>query len=87
MTTNITRNKMIADVLFIADHFIMVTTVETNYSPDQSDIEREAWNRLIAEYGINWVSMTQRYINNVSIEIMQDIPTVGDITDTGTEGE
>jgi hypothetical protein len=78
---------MIADVLFIADHFIMVTTVETNYSPDQSDIEREAWNRLIAEYGINWVSMTQRYINNVSIEIMQDIPTVGDITDTGTEGE
>jgi len=78
---------MIADVLFIADHFVMVTTVETDYSPDQRDIEREAWNRLSAEYGIDWVAMTQRYINNVSIEIMQDIPTVGDITDTGTEGE
>ena len=78
---------MIADVLFIANHFVMVTTVETDYSPDQRDIEREAWNRLSAEYGIDWVAMTQRYINNVSIEIMQDIPTVGDITDTGTEGE
>jgi len=78
---------MIADVLFIADHFVMVTTVETDYSPDQRDVEREAWNRLSAEYGIDWVAMTQRYINNVSIEIMQDIPTVGDITDTGTEGE
>jgi hypothetical protein len=78
---------MIADVLFIADHFVMVTTIETDYSPDQRDVEREAWNRLSAEYGIDWVAMTQRYINNVSIEIMQDIPTVGDITDTGTEGE
>jgi len=78
---------MIADVLFIADHFVMVTTVETDYSPDQRDIEREAWNRLSAEYGIDWVAMTQRYINNVSIEIMQDIPTVGDITDTGTEND
>jgi len=78
---------MIADVLFMADHFVMVTTVETDYSPDQRDVEREAWNRLSAEYGIDWVAMTQRYINNVSIEIMQDIPTVGDITDTGTEGE
>ena len=78
---------MIADVLFIADHFVMVTTVETDYSPDQRDIEREAWNRLSAEYGIDWVAITQRYINNVSIEIIQDIPTVGDITDTGTEGE
>ena len=71
----------------MADHFVMVTTVETDYSPDQRDIEREAWNRLSAKYGIDWVAMTQRYINNVSIEIMQDIPTVGDITDTGTEGE
>jgi hypothetical protein len=78
---------MIADVLFIADHFVMVTTIETDYSPDQRDVEREAWNRLSAEYGIDWVAMTQRYINNVSIEIMQDIPIVGDITDTGTEGE
>jgi len=80
---------MIADVLFIADHFVMVTTIETDYSPDQRDVEREAWNRLSAEYGIDWVAMTQRYINNVSIEVVPgtSTPTPGDITDTGTEGE
>ena len=78
---------MIADVLFIADHFVMVTTVETDYSPDTRDVEKAAWDRLSAEYGIDCVGMTRQFINNVSIEIVQDIPTVGDITDTGTEGE
>ena len=78
---------MIADVLFMADHFIMVTTVQTDYSPDIRDVEKAAWDRLGAEYGIDWVGMTRQFINKMSIEILQDIPTVGDITDTGTEGE
>ena len=78
---------MIADVLFMADHFIMVTTVQTDYSPDIRDVEKAAWDRLGAEYGIDWVRMTRQFINKVSIEIVQDIPTIGDITDTGTEGE
>ena len=78
---------MIADVLFMADHFIMVTTVQTDYSPDIRDVEKAAWDRLSAEYGIDWVGMTRQFINKMSIEILQDIPTVGDITDTGTEGE
>ena len=78
---------MIADVLFMADHFIMVTTVQTDYSPDIRDVEKAAWDRLSAEYGIDWVGMTRQFINKVSIEIVQDIPTIGDITDTGTEGE
>ena len=77
---------MMADVLFVADHFVMVTTIETDYSPDQRDIENAAWDRLSAEYGAEWVSMTNRFIKSVSIEVVQDIPTVGDITDTGTEG-
>ena len=78
---------MMADVLFMADHFVMVTTIEIDYSPDQRDVENAAWDRLGAEYGIDWVGMTRQFINKVSIEIMQDIPTPGDITDTGTEGD
>ena len=78
---------MIADVLFMADHFVMVTTIKIDYSPDQREVEKAAWDRLSAEYGIDWVGMTRQFIKNVSIEVMQDIPTVGDITDTGTEGE
>jgi hypothetical protein len=78
---------MQADVLFVADHFVMVTTIEIDYSPDQRDVENAAWDRLGAEYGIDWVGMTRQFINKVSIEIMQDIPTPGDITDTGTEGD
>ena len=78
---------MIADVLFMADHFVMVTTIEVDYNPDQREIENAAWDRLSAEYGDEWVSMTNRFIKNVSIEVVQDIPTIGDITDTGTEGE
>jgi hypothetical protein len=78
---------MQADVLFVADHFVMVTTIEVDYSPDQREVEKQAWDRLGAEYGIDWVGMTQQFIKNVSIEVMRDIPTIGDITDTGTEGE
>jgi len=78
---------MQADVLFVADHFVMVTTIEIDYSPDQREVEKQAWDRLSAEYGIDWVGMTRQFINKVSIEILQDIPTIGDITDTGTEGE
>jgi hypothetical protein len=77
---------MMADVLFVADHFVMVTTIEIDYSPDQREVEKQAWDRLSAEYGIDWVGMTRQFIKNVSIEVVQDIPTVGDITDTGTEG-
>jgi hypothetical protein len=77
---------MMADVLFVADHFVMVTTIETDYSPDQRDIENAAWDRLSAEYGAEWVSMTNRFIKSVSIEVVQDIPTVGDPADAGLDG-
>ena len=77
---------MIADVLFVADHFIMVTTIEVDYSPDQREVEKQAWDRLGAEYGIDWVGMTRQFINKVSIEIVQDIPTVGDPADAGLDG-
>ena len=61
---------MIADVLFMADHFVMVTTVDVDYSPDHRDVERQAWDRLGAEYGIDWVGMTKQFIKQVSIEVV-----------------
>ena len=62
--------QITADVLFAADHFIMVTTVEVDYSPDQRDVEKAAWDRLGAEYGIDWVGMTKQFIKQVSIEVV-----------------
>jgi hypothetical protein len=64
-------SQITADVLFAADHFVMVTTVEVNYSPDQRDVEKAAWDRLSAEYGIDWVGITKQFIKQVSIEIVQ----------------
>jgi hypothetical protein len=65
----------------MADHFIMVTTIETVYSPDTRDVEKAAWDRLSAEYGIDWVGMTKQFIKQVSIEVVTDKPepTVNDI--------
>lgn len=65
-------SQITADVLFVADHFIMVTTVEVVYSPDQRDIEKAAWDRLSAEYGIDWVGMTKQFIKTVSIEVIKE---------------
>ena len=73
--------SIMTDVLFMADHFVMVTTIETDYSPDTRDIEKAAWDRLCAEYGIDWVGMTRQFIKQVSIEVVQEKPepTVNDI--------
>ena len=49
----------------------MVTTIETNFSPDQRDVETAAWERLADEYGVDWVNMTKPFINKVSIEVLK----------------
>jgi len=67
-------NKITTDILFQADHFIMVTTIETIYSPDHRDVEDAAWERLADEYGVDWVNMTKPFIKQVSIEV----PTIVD---------
>ena len=77
---------MIADVLFIADHFVMVTTIEVDYSPDQRDIEKAAWDRLSAEYGIDWVGMTRQFIKQVSVEIVPE-QTINDVIKSLAEEE
>lgn len=63
-------NLITTDVLFAADHFIMVTTIETPFSPDQRDVEQAAWERLADEYGVEWVNMTKPFIKQVSIEVV-----------------
>jgi hypothetical protein len=78
-----------ADVLFMADHFVMVTTVQTDYSPDTRDVEKAAWDRLGEHYGIDWVGMTKQFINQVSIEVLQETPqpTVNDIKKSEEESQ
>ena len=80
--------KIITDVLFMADHFVMVTTIETEYSPDSREVEKAAWKRLADEYGEEWTTTTKSYIKQVSIEVVPGTsadevnkpePTVNDI--------
>ena len=83
------------DILFMADHFVMVTTIITDESPDRRDLEDAAWKRLADEYGDEWVNMTKPLTKKVSIEGWEKvddsdiytIPTVGDSTDAGIAGE
>ena len=77
---------MQADVLFMADHFVMVTTIEVDYSPDQRDIEKAAWDRLSAEYGIDWVGMTRQFIKQVSVEVLPE-QTINDVMKSLAEEE
>lgn len=59
---------MISDVIFAADHFVMVTTIESNYDMDMRSAEHAAWERLVDEYGVDWVNSTKKLINTVSVE-------------------
>ena len=76
---------MTYDVLMVADHFILVTTVEMDEAMlDKRDIESEAWKRLGAEYGIDWAGRTREIINHVSIEEPR-IPTPEDKSEAGQD--
>ncbi len=66
------------DVMLIADHFIMVTTVEMPHYSTEDEIESEAWSRLSTQYGKEWVEMTSEIIKRVSIEAVPQ-PTINDI--------
>ena len=82
------------DVLLMANHFVMVTTIITDESPDKRDLEDAAWKRLADEYGNEWVSTTKPFINQVSIETVDKeddsdiytIPEPGDPADAGIDG-
>jgi hypothetical protein len=59
---------MMSDVIFAADHFVMVTTIESNTDMDMRGAEYAAWERLADEYGVDWVNATKKFINTVSVE-------------------
>jgi len=88
--------KINTDVLFMADHFVMVTTIITDYSPDSREVEQAAWKRLADEYGDEWVDATKSFIKQVSIEVVEametsdgvnftPIPAPGDPEDAGID--
>ena len=82
------------DVLLMANHFVMVTTIITDESPDKRDLEDAAWKRLADEYGNEWVKTTKSFIKQVSIETVDKeddsdiytIPEAGDPADAGIDG-
>jgi hypothetical protein len=74
------------DVMLVADHFVMVTTIEVDHNSTQDEIETAAWDRLTAEYGIDWIGMTRQFINKVSIEVVPQ-PTINDIMKSLEEEE
>jgi hypothetical protein len=41
------------DVLFLADHFVLVTTVEMTGPASEGEIEDEALERLASIYGVD----------------------------------
>jgi hypothetical protein len=77
---------MNADVLFVADHFIMVTTIETDETTDQHEIENAAWDRLNAEYGTDWADTTRQFTNKVLVEVVPE-PTINDVMKSLAEEE
>ena len=77
---------MVADVLFMADHFIMVTTIEIDETTDQHDIENAAWDRLGAEYGPDWADTTRKFTNKVLVEVVPE-PTINDVMKSLAEDE
>ena len=86
------------DVLSVADHFLLVTTVIMDEEPDQEVIKQAAWTRMSDEYGDEWVYQTKKLINQTSIEpALMDwsenddsdiyvIPEAGDPADAGIDG-
>ena len=56
------------DVLSVADHFLLVTTVIMKDTPDEEAIKEAAWKRMSDEYGDEWVYQTKKLINKTSIE-------------------
>lgn len=74
------------DVILIADHFVMVTTLEVDNNSNQDEIETMAWDRLTAEYGIDWVGATRELVKRISIEVVPQ-PTINDIMKSLAEEE
>jgi hypothetical protein len=80
------------DVLFLHDHFVLVTTVMMDETDDNEAIEQAAFKRLADEYGDDFVaiikSSKQITIEGVDTEDDSDVYTIpepGDPEDAGID--
>jgi len=55
------------DVLFMADHFVLVTTVEIPTFAQEVEIEHEAIERIASEYGVDFAN-TLTECSKISIQ-------------------
>lgn len=74
------------DVLFMADHFVLVTTVNMQSADDKRDIEKVALKRLADEYGDDFAAIVKS-AKQVTIEEVPSMPEPGDLQDAGIEEE
>lgn len=76
------------DVLFMHNHFVLVTTVVMEETDDQESIEQAALKRLADEYGDEFTEIVKSS-KQVTIESVPGIsvPEPGDATDAGIAGE
>lgn len=68
------------DVLFLADHFVLVTTVEMTAPALEEQVEHEALERMAIEYGAEFAN-TLKECGRISVT---EAPLMEDIED-GTE--
>ena len=76
------------DVLFMHNHFVLVTTIIMDKTDDEEEIELAALKRLADEYG-NDFSEIVKSSKQVTIELVPgtSVPVPGDPEDAGIERE
>jgi hypothetical protein len=74
------------DVLFMHNHFVLVTTIIMDETDDQESIELAALKRLADEYGDEFMEIIKSS-KQVTIESMPgtSVPEPGDPEDAGIE--
>jgi len=74
------------DVLFMHDHFVLVTTIIMDETNDQESIELAALKRLADEYGDEFMEIIKSS-KQVTIETapISEIPEPGDPEDAGID--
>ena len=79
--------KVTYDVMFVADHFIMVVPVETVKRYDNRDVEKDALTLLSSHYGEEFMLKVKTAAFKVGVEELGDtgMPVPGDPEDAGIE--
>lgn len=80
------------DVLFMHDHFVLVTTVTMLPADDKRDIEKVAIKRLADEYGDEFAGVIKtakqvsiEEVPGTSADEFNTVPPIGDMADAGEE--